>query len=225
MALNVLIVVPAFNESASIGSVLDALASLPYAILVVDDGSIDETARRVQDKGVRVVRHALNMGLGAAIATGLEVARREGYDMLITFDADGQHNPRDVEKLIKALDGCDVAIGVRRIFKERMPFTKRIGNWILNLLTLILFGVKSTDSQSGLRAFNRKAIESIKVKSNRYEVSSEILLEVRQNRLLLKEVPVEVIYTRHSMNKGTRVADGFRILWKMLIHKPGGKNE
>ncbi len=223
MTDKILVVVPAYNEAPSIGRVLDDLSRKPYTILVIDDGSVDETERTVQEKGIRVIRHVVNVGLGAAIATGFEVARREDFDILITFDADGQHNPDDIDRLTKVLDDSDVVIGVRSVYKERMPYNKQIGNWFLNLLTYFIFGVMSKDSQSGLRAFNKKAINVINVKSNRYEVSSELLYEARQNDLTISEVPVEVIYTKHSIRNGTNIFDGFKILWRMLLHKPGGR--
>ncbi|MFH1403785.1 MAG: glycosyltransferase family 2 protein [Candidatus Altiarchaeota archaeon] len=222
MASRVLLVVPAFNEASSIAGVLDSLSMLPYDVLIVDDGSLDDTVRLARDAGFRLVRHSLNMGYGAAVSTGFEVARREGYDVVVTFDADGQHNPGEVVKLVDALSDADVVIGVRKINLARMPLVKRVGNGLLNVLTFLLFGVWSSDSQSGLRAFNRRAVDSIRVKSNRYEVSSEILLEVRRKGLVMREVPVEVIYTSHSISKGTNVYDGFRILWRMLLHRPGG---
>ncbi|MFC2162284.1 glycosyltransferase family 2 protein [Candidatus Altiarchaeota archaeon] len=222
MSNKTLIMIPAYNESSTIGRVLDDLANQPYTLLVVDDGSVDETTRKAREKGVRVVRHAINMGLGAAIATGLEVARREGFQVAITFDADGQHNPADIAKLLTELDSYDLVIGSRSICKKRMPFVKKVGNFMLNMMTLVFFGVRCTDSQSGLRAFNRKAIESIRVVSNRYEVSSEILYEARKKGLRIGEVPVEVIYTDYSVGKGTSLADGFKILWRIILHKPGG---
>jgi len=220
--MKTLIVLPAYNESKVLAETLKKLrASTDASVLVVDDGSTDRTGEIALKSGARVARHVVNLGLGAAIETGLEIARREGYDTLVTFDADGQHNPADIEKLTKAISGSDVAIGVRKVHSERMPLIKRIGNQTLNLLTGLVFGVYSTDSQSGLRAFNRKAIKSVRLKANRYEVSSEILYEAKVNGLRIKEVPVETIYTEHSISRGTGVLDGFKILWRMILHSRG----
>ncbi|MFH1055888.1 MAG: glycosyltransferase family 2 protein [Candidatus Altiarchaeota archaeon] len=218
--MRTLIVMPAYNESLVLAETLKGLQACTEAtILVVDDGSSDRTSKIAARCHVRVVRHMINLGLGAAIGTGVEVARREGFNRLVTFDADGQHNPEDVKKLLKALDSSDVAVGVREVHTDRMPLVKKIGNYALNILTLALFGVYSRDSQSGLRAFNRKAIESMKLRASRYEVSSEILYEAKRSGLRLSEVPVEVIYTKHSKSRGTGVLDGFKIVWHMVLHR------
>lgn len=215
-----LVVLPAYNEGGVLSETLEKLReSVKADLLVVDDGSSDDTADIARAAGARVVSHAVNLGLGAALSTGLEVARREGYERMVTFDADGQHSPEDIGRLLEELGGCDVVIGVRTVHGERMPLVKKIGNHILNILTAVVFQTYCRDSQSGLRAFNRKAIESLELKANRYEVSSEILYEAGRNGLTVGEVPVDAIYTEHSMSNGTGVKDGFKILWRMLLHR------
>jgi UDP-N-acetylglucosamine---dolichyl-phosphate N-acetylglucosaminyltransferase len=217
-----LIVVPAYNEGKVISETLSGLRSIVDSdILVVDDGSVDGTGELAGKSGVRVVRHMVNLGLGAALETGFEAARRGGYDCVVTFDSDGQHNPGDIGRLLRGLESFDVVVGVREIAQERMPSLKRVGNLILNVLTGLVFGIFCRDSQSGLRAFNRKAIESIHLVARGYEVSSEILYEARRNGLAVGEVPVEAIYTEHSLSRGTGVFDGLRIFWRMMLHQRG----
>jgi len=218
--MKTLIVLPAYNEAPVLGRTLVLLRESTDAdILVVDDGSVDATGRIARRMRVGVVRHVVNMGLGAAIKTGFEAAKRGGYDVMVTFDADGQHDPGDIKVLLKALRGADVVIGARTRGIENMPFLKRVGNFALNMLTGLFFGIFSSDSQSGLRAFNRIAIESISIRASKYEVSSEILYEARRNGLRLREVPVEVIYSEHSKARGTKVSDGFKIFWRMILHQ------
>ncbi|MEM2907600.1 MAG: glycosyltransferase family 2 protein, partial [Candidatus Hadarchaeales archaeon] len=169
------IVMPAYNEERSIGRVIDALRAEGWTnIIVVDDGSRDRTAEIARSKGAVVVSHPKNMGLGAALRTGLREALERGADSAVTFDADGQHDPKAIRELIAALDEADVVIGVRRHFG--IPLHKRLGNFALDFVTYLFSGVL-TDSQSGSRAFNRRALEAIRIRSNRYEVSSEIIIQ------------------------------------------------
>lgn len=208
------IVMPAYNEERSIGGALDALRREGYRrVIVVDDGSRDRTAEIARAKGAVVVSHERNRGLGAALRTGLEGARRRGAEVAVTFDADGQHDPRAIRGLLKALDGADLAIGVRR--REGMPLHKRVGNFGLDVITRMLGG-PLTDSQSGFRAFNRRALEAIRIRSNRYEVSSEIVIQARREELRLRDVPIEALFTDYSKARGTTIASGLRIFLGLL---------
>ena len=222
--MKTLIVLPAYNEESVLAETLKALRVCTGAdLLVVDDGSTDRTSEIAAGTvGAEVARHLINLGLGAALETGFEAGRRGGYDALVTFDSDGQHNPKDVGRLLERLKDADVVIGVRNVHLERMPALKKLGNALLNTLTGVIFGIWCRDTQSGLRAFNRRAIEAISLRANRYEVSSEILYEAKRNGLRIVEVPVEVIYTDHSKGRGTGMVDGFRILWRMVLHQRGG---
>jgi len=205
---------PAYNEERTIGGVLDILRQEGYSkVIVVDDGSRDRTAEIARSKGALVVSHPKNMGLGAALRTGLRVAREQGADRAVTFDADGQHDPKAVRRLLEALDGGDLVIGVRQHLG--IPLHKRLGNFALNLITYLFSGVL-TDSQSGSRAFNRRALKAIRIRSDRYEVSSEIVIQAKRQGLRLKEVPVKCFYTKYSKARGTTIASGVRIFGGLL---------
>jgi glycosyltransferase involved in cell wall biosynthesis len=220
-AKDVWIVMPARNEELSIGSVIDSLHKEGWKkIIVVDDGSTDSTAKIASSKGALVIPHHRNLGLGAALRTGLQEARRRNAVCAVTFDADGQHDPKAVKELVKALDGADLVIGVRK--SVGIPLNKRIGNFGLNLITYFMGG-KFTDSQSGFRAFGPKALEKIKIRSHRYEVSSEIIIQAKRMGLRIKEVPVKCFYTKYSRARGTTIASGFRIFWGLLMHRLTGK--
>jgi len=212
--MKVWIVMPAYNEERTIGGVLDILRQEGYSkVIVVDDGSRDRTAEIARSKGALVVSHPKNMGLGAALRTGLRMAREQGADRAVTFDADGQHDPKAVRRLLEALDGGDLAIGVRQHLG--IPLHKRVGNFALNLITYLFSGIL-TDSQSGSRAFNRRALEAIRIRSDRYEVSSEIIVQASKHGLRLKEVSVKCFYTEYSKARGTTIASGVRIFWGLL---------
>jgi glycosyltransferase involved in cell wall biosynthesis len=208
------IVIPACDEERSIGKVLDALHSEGWRnLIVVDDGSRDRTAEIARAKGAVVVSHPRNRGLGAALRTGLAKAQELGADRAVTFDADGQHDPKAVKTHIDALDGADLTIGVRRHFG--IPLNKRLGNFVLNFITYIFSGLL-TDSQSGSRGFNRRALETIRIHSDRYAVSSEIIIRAKQRGLRIKEVPVRCFFTPYSKVRGTSIASGIRIALGIL---------
>ncbi|HLD88586.1 MAG TPA: glycosyltransferase family 2 protein [Candidatus Nanoarchaeia archaeon] len=220
--IKVIIVIPAYNEEKKISSVINRLKNEGYdRIIVVDDGSSDRTYEMAKNEKVIVLRHIINRGLGGALNTGITAALEEGADIIITFDADGQHHPSDIKKLIKPIlsGNADTVIGSRLLNPKGMPFTRRIGNWFFNVITYLFFRVWTTDSQSGLRAFSRKAARRINIRTNRMEVSSEIIKEIGANKLRFCEVPVKTIYTKYSLRKGQSILNGFRILGKLIIRK------
>jgi len=219
---DITVIVPAYNEENTIIQVLGELKDRGYSVIVVDDGSTDSTSKLLQrfkdDDRVRVYRHIINRGLGAALKTGMEAALFRGPSYIVTFDADGQHDPDDIENVCKPLteDKADVVIGQRN-FNE-MPLSRKIGNLIMNLITLIFYGVWFPDSQSGLRAFTYNAAMRINIKNKGYGVSSEIISEIKKNGLRLISVPIKTIYTPQTISKGTNLAIGIKILIEMIIN-------
>ncbi|WP_421077971.1 glycosyltransferase family 2 protein [Methanothermococcus sp. Ax23] len=224
---DIYVVVPAYNEEEMIGNTLKKLKDEGYKnIIVVDDGSRDNTYNIAKEEGVIVCKHIINRGLGGALGTGIKCALEYNPKIIITFDADGQHDPRDIEKVAKPIlnENYDVIIGSRLMDEKEvknMPKIKRIGNWGLNFLTYLMGGHFITDSQSGLRAFSNKAAKILinQLKSNKYEVSSEFVVLIKRNNLKFKEIPIKTIYTDYSMARGTNVITGFKILVKLIIHK------
>jgi UDP-N-acetylglucosamine---dolichyl-phosphate N-acetylglucosaminyltransferase len=216
------IVLPAYQEEKAIGRVLESLKKEGYQnLVVVDDGSSDRTWKVAEGYGASVYRHAINRGLGGALGTGIAVALDEGSDIIVTFDSDGQHNPKDIKRLVQPIikGEADVVIGSRLIKPKGMPVIRRIGNFGLNVITYLLFGVWTTDSQSGLRAFSRDAAAKLTIKTNRMEVSSEIIKEIGKNHLRLNEVPIKPIYTDYSIRHGQKHANAFRIVAKLVLER------
>lgn len=222
MGNSIFVVIPAYNEEKTIGGVIRCLKKEGYRnIIVVDDGSSDNTCNAAKKEKVFVYKHGINRGLGGALGTGLRAALEKNADIIVTFDADGQHNPKEIKKLVQPIidDKADFVVGSRLLNPEGMPLIRRIGNWGLNVITLILFGVWTTDSQSGFRAMSREAAESIEIKTNRMEVSSELLAEIKKNNLRLVEVPVKAIYTKYSLKKGQSSLNAFKILSKLILRR------
>jgi glycosyltransferase involved in cell wall biosynthesis len=219
--MKLLIIIPAYNEAPVLGRVIQGVIKrLPHAeILVVDDGSVDATAEVAQLAGAEVVRHPLNRGLGGAIGTGLLFAKRNNYDACITFDADGQHIADDllIMEQMLAAEPVDVVIGSRFLRNNTIPFDRVVLNAGANLLTWLLFGVYSSDSQSGFRGFSRKAIRAIRIKTQRMEASSELFGEIARLNLHYQEIPIRVRYTKYSRLKGQKNSNAWPIFSKLVL--------
>ncbi len=212
------VVVPAYNEGETIGRVLSGIRKLvPQAhIVVVDDGSRDHTGKAAEQHGAEVCTHIINRGLGASLGTGIQCALDEGAELIVTFDADLQHDPNDINRMVEPIIAkkADVVIGSRFLKKEdlkRMPFIKKIGNSALTAFTNIISGTTITDSQSGLRAFNRRAAERLTIICDRYEVSSEIIAILGLNKFKIEEIPIKALYNKRSIAKGTNISSGIQI--------------
>jgi glycosyltransferase involved in cell wall biosynthesis len=216
------IVIPAYNEAPVIEGVLDRLMPLGHHLIVVDDGSRDSTATRATRPGVVVVSHPINRGQGAALQTGITVALRLGADVIVTFDADGQHDPADIPALVAPIlaGECDVVLGSRfRGRAERIPLARRLLLRAAVWFTWLTANLRVTDAHNGVRAFSRSAAERIRITMDGMAHASEILEEIAAHRLRWREVPVTVRYSEYSLAKGQRSSDSFRIAAQVLIEK------
>jgi glycosyltransferase involved in cell wall biosynthesis len=221
-AKRVVVVIPAYNEERTIVEVIQGLKQRGFTMLiVVDDGSSDRTGELASHEGVIRLRHILNRGLGGALGTGISAALRLGAEVIVTFDADGQHDPNDLSQLLHPIEvgEAEVVIGSRMLNPRGMPYRRRMANWIANVVTYLLFGVWTTDSQSGLRAFSGRAATRMRIMTTGMEVSSEIIAETVRNRLQWKEVPVKALYTDYSLSKGQSFAAGLQTLMKLILAK------
>lgn len=221
--MKIIIVIPAYNEEKTIANVIGDAQGISDEVIVINDASFDRTKTIAQHMGAMVYSHVINLGLGAALITGFTAALKYGADIVVTMDADGQHRAHDAQNLIKEIaEGtADVVIGSRLLYKngDSMPFVRRIYNYIANGITYIAGGARTSDSQSGLRAFSRYALEKIQLKSQRMEVSTEFFREIKRNNLQLKEVPIRAIYTTYSLSKGQSFMTGIKTLFRLIINK------
>lgn len=216
------IVIPAYNEAPVIEGVLDRLGALGYHLVVVDDGSRDATAARARRPGVVLVSHPINRGQGAALQTGITVALALGADVIVTFDADGQHDPADIPALVAPIltGECDVTLGSRfRGRAERMPLGRRVMLRAAVWFTWLTSSLRVSDTHNGLRAFSRSAAQRIRITMDGMAHASEILEEISALKLRWREVPVTVRYSDYSLAKGQRSSDSFRIAAQVLIEK------
>ena len=222
--LRVCVIIPAYNEAAVIGSVVnDAIkhvkkSKLRIDVVVINDGSSDDTSAIASTNGATVIDHILNIGVGSATAAGLSFARQNNYDIAATMDADGQHAIQDVLKGISKLhaDKTDLLIGSRLIDSNGMSRTKVIGNKGLSFITYLLFGISSTDSQSGLRIYSRETLMQLKWKTSGYEFCSEMLWRAKQMDLTIDEYPIQAIYTKYSKGKGQNNWNAINIVKSLL---------
>ena len=222
--IKVCIIIPAYNESTVIGDVIKSLikefkkTKYNASIIVINDCSTDNTSAVARDSGAMVIDHIINLGAGGATATGLAFTRNNYCDIAATMDADGQHATQDVirgiDKIIE--QNSDLLIGSRLINTSGMSMTKVIGNKGLSLITYIFFGINSTDSQSGLRIFSRRALENLEWKASGYEFCSEMLWRAKQQKLLVSEYPIQAIYTDYSRSKGQNNWNAINIIKSLL---------
>jgi len=184
MNRKVFIIIPAYNEATIIEAVLDEIRREGYKnIIVIDDGSSDDTGSRVRKQAI-VLKHFLNRGKGAAIRTGMEAAKKMDAQAVVTMDGDGQHNPRNIAAMIKKLNkGYDVVLGSRLLNRKDMPLVKICANYLGNIFTWLMYGIYVSDSQSGFRAYSKKALQLVDTKTDHYEYDSEIIREIAKQSL------------------------------------------
>lgn len=209
------VVIPAFNEGPVIRNVVAGVRSLGYRVVVVDDGSADQTADEAAAGGAMVIRHPVNLGQGAALQTGISFALEHGAAFVLTYDADGQHDPADLERLLAPLRAgqADIVLGSR--FLGETVGATRARRTLLRLATLftrLTTGLKLTDAHNGLRGFSRRAASRLRISQNRMAHASELLAFVAKSGFAWIEVPVTIRYSAYSMAKGQRMKDSLTIL-------------
>lgn len=213
------IVIPAYNESERIGGVVAELLALGHPVVVVDDGSRVPAAEALGGCAVHLLRHAINLGQGAALQTGITYALERGAEVIVTFDADGQHQSADLSRLTEpVLTGkVDVALGSRFLAGGRavhISSARRIVLRLAVLFTRLTTALPVTDTHNGLRAFSRHAARSLNITQNGMAHASQILHEIAAQKLTFIEVPVTIVYTEYSVRKGQRISNAFNVLWE-----------
>lgn len=219
------IVVPAYGEAEAIGDVVARLTGDRWRVVVIDDGSADDTASRASDAGAWVIRHAINLGQGAALATGFAFALRDpGTEFVVTFDGDGQHDFDAVARMIEPLasDEADVVLGSRFLdetMTHAIPATRKALLRLATRLARLTTRLRLTDTHNGMRAFRRTAVERLVLRQDRMAHASEILAEIARLRLRYRETPVHVVYTQYSLHKGQRLLDAISVVWDLVAGK------
>jgi polyprenyl-phospho-N-acetylgalactosaminyl synthase len=224
---DVFVVVPAYNEDHTLGATVVGLAPYGFSVVVVDDGSsvpaIEYLTPRA-GQNVWYLRHASNLGQGAALQTGTEYALLGGAKIIVHFDADGQHDPALIHRLIEPIRNkvADVVLGSRFINgsdRKYVPLRKRMLLKTGVFVSWMFTGLWLTDTHNGFRALSRTAAECIHLTENGFAHATEILELVRRSGLRYMEVPVTVRYTSYSLAKGQRMSNSINILLDLVVRR------
>ncbi len=219
--MNTISLIPAFNEEKELSKVIQETLKYTDDVLVIDDGSSDNTGQIATDNGAHLIKHPQNMGKGVALKSGFEYINKLDYDIIITIDGDSQHNPQEIPKLIDAIkEGADFVNGSRYMNgpEENTPAYRRIGQQVLDKATNISTGLKITDSQSGFRAFNKKACQCFKFHNTGFGIESEMLADAAEANLKIVEIPITVRYDVDGSTKDP-VTHGVGVLIKIITDK------
>lgn len=219
------VVLPAYNEATRIQPVIEAIAEKGYNMVIVNDGSSDDTldvimeSKKKYPNRIHVYSLMINRGVGIATQTGFDAVLKFNPKYIVSMDSDGQHSADDLDEVIKPLvtGQAQAVIGVRPL--KDMPFTRNFANSIMNLLTRIFYRVNVSDSQTGFRAITKDALNKISINATGYLISSEFIREINDNNIPFAEVPIETIYTPETQAKGTNVTVAFKILLQMIKHQ------
>ena len=196
--MKILIGLPAYNEEKNIASIIAQLKKNSYNVIVCNDGSSDNTGIIAEEMGCDVINHPKNMGYGSAIRSLFNKAKEQNCDVLVTFDSDGQHDIKDIESVLNLIldDKADIVIGSRFMDESsnKIPKYRKIGIKVITKLATSSSNQKINDSQSGFRAYNKKALEKILPSENGMGVSTEILIKADRENLRIIEVPIKISY-------------------------------
>jgi len=207
------VVIPAYNEASRIDKVVRGVKKFTENIIVVDDGSSDKTSKVAKKSKVKVLRHRINLGKGAAMKTGVEAAFLLGAETVVLMDGDGQHDPKYIPQFLEKIsEGYDIVFGSRNL-SFGVPLVRFLGNKFGSVLISLLFGIYRSDLLCGFMAFTKKTYQKIKWDSSRYGVETEIVARTGKNKLKYTEIPIETIYI--DKYKGVTILDAIGILFSI----------
>ena len=214
------LVIAAYNEGQRLGDTLEMVCDGRWNVVVVDDGSPDDTSDVAGRLPVWVVRHPINCGQGAALKTGVDFALGHGAEVIVTFDGDGQHDAREIPQLIQPVleQKADIALGSRFLGRTvRMPWTRWLTLKAGIVFTRLVSGIRVSDVHNGFRALSRQAARTIEIRQPRMAHASEILDEIVRHRLRYVEVPVTITYHEETLLKGQSSLAALRITGQLLL--------
>ena len=222
--LKLFIVIPCFNEQDTIHDVISSLMKSGYRhVIVVDDNSSEDIPLALRGLPVIYIRHPINLGQGAALQTGFEYAKMNQADIVVTFDGDGQHSSNDIRNLIAPIlkNESDIVLGSRFLKTSRtnIAFPRVILLQIGRYIEWPFTGLLLSDVHNGIRALNRKALERINITESGMAHATEIIMQIRRNKLRFAEVPVTIQYSKYSKKKGQSFWNSINIFFDLIFKK------
>ncbi|MFH1566179.1 MAG: glycosyltransferase family 2 protein [bacterium] len=219
MNCETLIIIPARNEQGNIAEVIADLKKVGFGdILVVDDGSDDNTGIAASKAGAKVITHSVNMGVGAGSRSGFEFAADRNYEYVVTFDGDGQMRAEDAARIYEeAQKGYDFVYGSRHFDFAGVPKVRKYTNFLADVLTASLSGKFVRDTQSGLRCIKVDLLKKFNLKARGYAISSELVVASLINGVTPKPVKIDAIYTKESLKKGQKISNSLRVVRELLV--------
>jgi glycosyltransferase involved in cell wall biosynthesis len=212
-----LAIIPAYQESSQIADVVRRTLPFTTEVLVIDDGSQDNTSEQARLAGATIIRHELNLGKGSALSTGLDYATMNGYEIAVTLDGDGQHDPAEIPKLIKALEfGADIVVGCRINNPDGMPPDRLLTNLFMSAVIGMIAKKRIRDSQSGFKALKVGKVGRLRMRSSRFDWESELIIEAARRGLRMCEVDIKSIYQNHHRSKIKVFSDTIRFIKLVL---------
>ena len=200
--MKVCLLLPAYNESKTIGHIISEARTYIESIIVIDDGSSDNTAQIAREQDVGVLQHEINRGKGMALRTGFEYSLEHGYDIILTMDSDGQHEPAEIPRFLARLqqNNADILIGGRVLERRKMPLHRRLNNKLISKVGSWLCGQDIVDFQSGFRLMKSDVLHSITLETVRYETESELLIKAGRMGFRIDTLPIRTIYGNEISN-------------------------
>lgn len=219
--MKIFIVVPVYNEVEKITSVVKSILKYKFPIIVVDDGSVDNSRIKIKNlkfKNIKLLEHKINLGKGAALKTGCDYAFSHGAEAVVMMDSDGQHLASDLDQFVKKLksDSYDLVLGSRNL-NMGVPLDRYMGNKIASVIVALLYGIYVSDLICGFRAITKKAYNKIRWESQGYGVEVEMVIKIKKFALKYCEVPVQTVY--YDNFKGVSILDAFGILGNLILWK------
>ena len=214
------VVVPVYNEGTVVADVIAEIVELFPNVVCVDDGSRDDSAKRIAGTSAHLVRHPINLGQGASLQTGIDYALRRGAEYLVTFDADGQHSVTDADRMVDIVRGGDVDVVLGSRFLESVddiPALKKLVLRTVATLSPSSRKLKLSDAHNGLRVLTRRACEDMRISMNGMAHASEIVASLARGSLRVREAPVTIRYTDYSRAKGQSLFNGVNILFDLSV--------